>query len=43
MAPSSGGVFEVVLNDQLIFSKHKEGRFPNAGEVENKISSLLGR
>jgi selT/selW/selH-like putative selenoprotein len=29
----SGGVFEVSVDGQLVFSKKKEGRFPNAEEV----------
>jgi selenoprotein W-related protein len=39
--PSSGGVFEVKLNDELIFSKKELGRFPEEGEVENKIMEKL--
>ena len=31
----SGGVFEVTLNNSLIFSKKDLGRFPNENEVEN--------
>ncbi len=32
--PSSGGVFEVTLDDKLIFSKKELGRFPDNDEVE---------
>ena len=31
----TGGVFEVSLNNSLIFSKKELGRFPNEKEVEN--------
>ena len=31
----TGGVFEVSLNNSLIFSKKDLGRFPNENEVEN--------
>tara|TARA_B100000131_G_scaffold165403_1_gene159947 strand:+ start:225 stop:359 length:135 start_codon:yes stop_codon:yes gene_type:complete len=31
----SGGVFEVSLNNSLIFSKKELGRFPNENEIEN--------
>ena len=31
----TGGVFEVTLNNSLIFSKKELGRFPNENEVEN--------
>jgi selT/selW/selH-like putative selenoprotein len=29
----SGGVFDVVVDGQLVFSKKKEGRFPDTDEV----------
>jgi len=29
----AGGVFDVVADGGLIFSKHREGRFPDAGEI----------
>jgi selT/selW/selH-like putative selenoprotein len=35
---SSGGVFEVVKDGQLIFSKAKEGRFPQNAEILKKLS-----
>jgi selenoprotein W-related protein len=31
--PSRGGVFEVTVDDRLVFSKKALGRFPNEGEV----------
>lgn len=33
LVPSDGGVFEVSLDDKLIFSKKKEGRFPTHDEI----------
>tara|TARA_X000000950_G_scaffold282654_1_gene381907 strand:+ start:1419 stop:1574 length:156 start_codon:yes stop_codon:yes gene_type:complete len=36
---SGGGVFEVVLNEKLIFSKKALGRFPERGEVSNIINN----
>jgi selenoprotein W-related protein len=33
----SGGVFEVALDGNLIFSKKKMGRFPELSEVLDKI------
>ena len=30
---SSGGVFEVTVENELIFSKKKTGRFPMPGEI----------
>ena len=37
---SSGGVFEVKINNQLIFSKKKLERFPNPGEIVQFIEDL---
>jgi len=34
----SGGDFEVVKDGDLIFSKRKEGRFPNPSEIMAKLS-----
>lgn len=39
--PGAGGIFEVVLNDRLLFSKAKMGRFPNAEEVERQLEEIL--
>ncbi len=36
---SSGGVFEVVKDGQLLFSKMAKGRFPNHQEIFDKIDS----
>jgi len=38
---SGGGVFEIVANDQKLFSKKQLGRFPEPGEVEAKIQALV--
>lgn len=42
LIPSSGGVFEVVYEGKLIFSKKKENRKPNHGEVEAIVRETLG-
>jgi selT/selW/selH-like putative selenoprotein len=34
------GVFDVRVDGTLVFSKHKEHRFPDAGEVEQSIERL---
>jgi len=34
---SSGGVYEIRIDDNLIFSKKRLGRFPADGEVEKLI------
>jgi selenoprotein W-related protein len=37
LIPSSGGVFEVKVDEVMIFSKKKSGRHANAGEVVDLI------
>jgi selenoprotein W-related protein len=33
MIPGSGGIFDVVVDGEKVFSKHSVGRFPDPGEV----------
>jgi selenoprotein W-related protein len=33
LIPSSGGVFEVTVGGELIFSKKRQGRFPDDEEI----------
>jgi selT/selW/selH-like putative selenoprotein len=35
-----GGIFDVVANGKLIFSKHAEGRFPDDDEVVAAVREL---
>ena len=37
MIENSGGVFEVTLNNSLIFSKKDLGRFPTKNEIEDLL------
>lgn len=37
---SKGGVFEVTVEKQLVFSKKKEGRHANPGEVVQLIKQM---
>lgn len=37
LVPSGGGCFEVSVNGKLVFSKLKEGRFPEPKELEGLI------
>ena len=39
MIPSSGGVYEVTKNNNLIFSKKNEGRFPELDEIYALLES----
>ena len=34
---SSGGVFEVTVDDRLVFSKKALGRFPEQGELKGVV------
>ena len=34
LVKSSGGVFEVTVDDRLVFSKKALGRFPEQGELK---------
>jgi len=36
-----GGIFDVTLDGELIYSKHEIGRFPDAGEVETEVAPRL--
>ena len=42
IVPSGGGVFEVSLGDDLIFSKKKEGRFPENSEIDEMLEQRFG-
>lgn len=35
----SGGIFDVKLNDEMIFSKHEVGRFPENEEILDLIAA----
>ncbi len=37
LIPSSGGIFLVTLNDDVIYSKKETGRFPRNEEIEKKL------
>ena len=42
LIPSTGGRFEVTLDDELIFSKTALGRHAEPGEVVGEVRSRLG-
>jgi selenoprotein W-related protein len=35
-----GGIFDVVVDGDTVFSKHEAGRFPEPDEILTKIRSL---
>jgi selenoprotein W-related protein len=41
LKPGSNGIFEIMLNQQLIFSRKDEGRFPEAKEVKQLVRDLI--
>lgn len=41
LKPSTGGIFDITLNQQLIFSRKAVGRFPEAKEVKQLVRDLI--
>jgi selenoprotein W-related protein len=41
LIPSEGGRFEVVANEQILYSKLKTGRHANPGEVSELVNQAL--
>jgi selT/selW/selH-like putative selenoprotein len=39
LVPGIGGVFDVVVDGKVVFSKAEVGRFPDPGEITGKITS----
>ncbi len=37
LRPGTGGVFEIRVNDELLWSRGQEGRFPEAKEVKQRV------
>jgi len=37
LVPGSHGIFDVVADGKLVYSKFETGRFPNPGEVVDNI------
>lgn len=42
MMPSGGGVFEVTVDDTLVFSKKQLGRHAQPGEILRLIAERVG-
>lgn len=42
LVPSSGGAFEITLDDELIYSKKAIGRHAEPGEVAGLVRERLG-
>lgn len=41
MRPGTGGVFDIRLNDELIWSRKQEGRFPEAKEIKQRVRDRI--
>ena len=37
LTPGSGGIFDVKLDGETVFSKHEVGRFPKDGEISDLL------
>lgn len=37
LRPGTGGVFEIRMDDDLIWSRKQEGRFPEAKEIKQRV------
>ncbi len=42
LIPHEGGVFEVRINDEMVFSRRRDDRFPEPREVKDKLREALG-
>lgn len=41
LKPGTGGVFEVSANDQLVWSRKAEGRFPEITELKQRVRDVI--
>jgi selenoprotein W-related protein len=41
LVPGTGGVFEVRINGQTVFSRQKQGRFPEAKELKQLVRDVV--
>ncbi len=37
LVPGGNGIFDVIVDDEPVFSKFEAGRFPEPGEVVSKL------
>jgi selenoprotein W-related protein len=42
LIPASGGVFEVLVDGSLIYSKKATGRHAATGEIINSVKTMVG-
>tara|TARA_Y100000741_G_C17934424_1_gene429071 strand:- start:291 stop:434 length:144 start_codon:yes stop_codon:yes gene_type:complete len=41
LIPGDKGIFDVKVNDTLIYSKHSTGRFPEPGEITSGLEKTI--
>jgi len=41
LKPGSNGIFEITVNQQLVFSRKEAGRFPEAKEVKQLVRDCI--
>lgn len=41
LKPASGGVFEVTADDELVWSRKQEGRFPDITELKQRVRDVI--
>ena len=41
LKPGTGGIFDITLNGQLIYSRKAQGRFPEAKEVKQLVRDVI--
>lgn len=39
LVPSGGGVYEITLGDQLIYSKKETGEFPDPEQIKQAVAA----
>ena len=37
LVPGQNGIFDIIVDDKVVFSKFETGRFPEPGEVLDKL------
>ncbi|GAB6066864.1 SelT/SelW/SelH family protein [Methylothermus subterraneus] len=41
LKPSGGGVFEIRLDGEILWSRQREGRFPEAKEIKQRVRDRI--
>ena len=41
LRPGDGGIFEVIANDQLVWSRKEAGRFPEITELKQRVRDII--